>query len=76
MRRDALVLEHSLNTRQGAALAHALEFATIDIGQFEALFPGVSRRTLQRDLRGMADRGLLVAEGATNNLLYRLRLQE
>lgn len=76
MRRDALVLEHSLNTRQGAALAHALEFATIEIGQFEALFPGVSRRTLQRDLRGMADRGLLVAEGATNNLLYRVRPQE
>jgi hypothetical protein len=55
---------------------HSLEFATIDIGQFEALLPGVSRRTLQRDLKGMADRGLLVAEGATNNLLYRVRPQE
>lgn len=76
MRRDALVVEHSLSPRQGAALTHALEFGTIDIGQFETLCPGVSRRTLQRDLKGMADRSLLVAEGATNNLTYRLRLQE
>lgn len=32
---------------------------------------GVHRRSLQRDPRGLIEKGLLDAEGATNRLLYR-----
>lgn len=70
MRRDALVVEHNLTARQSLALAHILEQGFIDIQGYEALCPGVSRRTLQRDLKGMQEGGLLVVEGATNNLSY------
>jgi len=38
---------------------------------FEERCPGMHRRTLQRDLRSLVEKGLLVAEGATNRLVYR-----
>jgi Fic family protein len=38
---------------------------------FEARCPGVHRRSLQRDLRALIEKHLLVAEGATNRLVYR-----
>jgi hypothetical protein len=39
----------------------------------KGLCPGVTRRTLQRDLKAMVDLGLLTSEGATNKLVYRLK---
>lgn len=33
----------------------------------------VNRRSLQRDLKAMVDMGLLVTEGATNMLVYRMK---
>ena len=41
------------------------------IEDFEARCPGVHRRSLQRDLRALVGEHLLVAEGATNRLVYR-----
>jgi hypothetical protein len=35
--------------------------------------PEVNRRSLQRDLKAMVDVGLLVSEGATNQLVYRMK---
>lgn len=32
-----------------------------------------NRRTLQRDMRGLVDLGLVFSEGATNKLYYRFR---
>ena len=39
---------------------------------FEARCPGVHRRSLQRDLRALIEKHLIVAEGATNRLIYRV----
>lgn len=33
----------------------------------------MNRRTLQRDIEGLIDKGLVITEGATNQLRYRLR---
>jgi hypothetical protein len=33
--------------------------------------PNVNRRTLQRDLKMLIDKGLLSSDGATNHLSYR-----
>jgi len=35
--------------------------------------PDVNRRSLQRDLKAMVDLGLLISEGATNKLVYRMK---
>lgn len=72
IRRDALAVQHHLNDRQRLALGHALERGAITLQDFQELVPDGARRTLQRDLAGLVEAGLLVAEGATRNLSYRL----
>jgi hypothetical protein len=44
----------------------------LTIQDFEMLCPEVNRSTLQRDLKGMMDKQLISAEGATNQLVYHL----
>jgi Fic family protein len=70
MRRDIIVREHRLNERQGAAIEHLLQHPRMDIREFEALCPNVSRRTLQRDLTALEGQGLVRHEGETNKLDY------
>jgi len=73
IRRDVLVEEHHLSDRQAKALAHLLEHGRLNIQDYERLCPKVNRRSLQRDLKVMLEKGLVVSEGATNRLVYRLR---
>ena len=73
IRRDVLVKEHALSDRQARALGHILEQGSLTIQDLERLCPDVNRRSLQRDLKAMVDMGLLVSEGATNKLVYRIR---
>ncbi|MBI4764004.1 MAG: Fic family protein [Deltaproteobacteria bacterium] len=72
VRRDVLVKEYHLSDRQAKALGHILEHGSLTIQDFENLCHEVNRRSLQRDLKAMVDRGLIVAEGETHHLLYRL----
>lgn len=72
IRRDMLVKEHRLSDRQARALAHILEHGSLTIKDFEGLCPDVNRRSLQRDLKTMVDLGLIVSEGETHQLRYRL----
>ena len=73
IRRDVLIKEHRLSDRQAKALGHILEHGSLTIQDFERLCPEVNRRSLQRYLKSMADIGLLVSEGATNKLVYRMK---
>lgn len=73
IRRDALAAEHGLSDRQALALGHLLENEILTIQAFEALYPRVNRRTLQRDLKGLLDKRLISVSGATNRLVYRLK---
>lgn len=73
IRRDVLVGQHNLSPRQAQALTHILEHESINIQEFEALCPEVNRRTLQRELRSMVEKGFPVTEGATNRLIYRFK---
>ena len=72
IRRDVLVKQHSLSERQAKALEYILKHGGLTIQDFEQLCPEVNRRTLQRDLKKMVDSGLLLTEGETHNLMYRL----
>ena len=73
IRRDALVEQHRLNSRQAEALAYLLENRSMTIHDFQRLCPSVSRRTLQRDLSDLESKGLVAHTGETNQLSYRLR---
>jgi Fic family protein len=72
IRRDVLVQQHRLNERQAKALGYLLQHGNLSIQDFESLCPTVNRRSLQRDLKGMLDKDLILVEGGTNQLTYRL----
>ncbi len=63
IRLDVLAREHRLSDRQALALGQVMERGRLTIREFEALFPQVNRRTLQRDLKAMVDKGLFVEHG-------------
>ncbi len=71
IRRDILVREHRLNERQGRAVEFLLVSPQMNIADFEALCPDVSRRSLQRDLAALEAKGLIRHEGETNQLVYK-----
>lgn len=74
IRRDVLVQKHGLNERQGQAIGYLLQNGKLTIQDFEGFCPDVNRRSLQRDLKGMLDKELVSTEGATNQLVYILRV--
>ncbi|HEY9609524.1 TetR/AcrR family transcriptional regulator [Allocoleopsis sp.] len=69
---DVLCEQYQLSQRQCQALMFAIAQGGLTIQNFEEICPETSRRTLQRELREMVEKGLLRPEGKTNRLFYRL----
>jgi Fic family protein len=65
IRRDVLAKEYGLSERQALALGHVIEHGALTIQNYEDLCPEVSRRTLQRDLKAMVEKGLMFERGAS-----------
>jgi Fic family protein len=72
IRRDVMALRHGLTARQKKAVELAGEKGTFGIRDYEEASPGVTRRTLQRELKELVKKGVLRVEGATRNLSYSL----
>ena len=72
IRADVLAKQHGLNARQTSALRFLLEHGNMTIQDYEALCPQSHRRSLQRDLKGLLEAGLVTTSGATNQLEYKL----
>jgi Fic family protein len=70
IRSDVLAQKHQLSERQRRLIGYLLEKSGVTIQEFEALYPKINRRTLQRELAGLIEKGLVVTEGATNQLRY------
>jgi Fic family protein len=66
----AVVARHGLTERQAAAVGRVLEEGRLTIGDFERLCPGAPRRALQRELKQLADKGLLRRAGPANRPQY------
>ncbi|MEL6468366.1 MAG: TetR/AcrR family transcriptional regulator [Cyanobacteria bacterium J06623_4] len=71
----AMDTKERLTPRQQIAFSHIQQHGRITIQTFERLCPHPSRRTLQRDLRQLIDKGLIETTGDTNQLSYRLRTE-
>jgi hypothetical protein len=69
---DRLISSYKLNSRQSLILNYAFNNPEITIKNCEHMFPDVSRRTLQRDLKILSDRQLLLFQGNTDRRCYRL----
>jgi Fic family protein len=65
IRRDVLIKEHGLSERQAKALGHVLEHGSLTIQDFEHLCPDVNRRSLQRDLRAMIEKKVVIEEATS-----------
>jgi len=65
IRKDVIIKEHNLSDRQALALSHILVHGRVSIQDFERLNSLVSRRTLQRDLKAMVDKGLIIEKASS-----------
>ena len=73
IRADVLTREKQLSDRQEKALRFMFSNESMGIQDFEKMCRGVNRKTLQRDLKEMIEKGLVVTEGNTRNLVYRVK---
>jgi len=65
IRKDVIIKKHNLSDRQALALSHILVHGRVSIQDFERLNPLASRRTLQRDLKAMVDKGLIIEKASS-----------
>ena len=70
IRREILAFRHGLTHRQALALGYVLEHGRLTIAELQELLPDTSRRTLQRDLRDLKEKGLILRRESTNRLEY------
>ena len=70
IRQETLARRRSLTERQARALGHVLEHGRLTIAEYQTLYPELSRRTLQRDLRALVEKDLLRRREGTNRLEY------
>ena len=85
--KDALIQNHSLSKRQGVILEYILENELLLPKDFDKLLVQIglldknlrkkttvkiTKRTLQRDLKGMIDKKIIETKGKTNQKFYRL----
>jgi Fic family protein len=64
IRADVLAKAQNLGVRQAAVLAAIHEAGMLSLGELEPLFPEVSRRSLQRDLRLLLEKRLIREMGS------------
>jgi DNA-binding HxlR family transcriptional regulator len=67
--------QHLLSDRQKLAIEYIAKHGGISIQQFEGICPDVTRRTLQRELKELIDKNILITTGATSNLIYEMQVK-
>jgi Fic family protein len=72
IRKDVIAKEFNLSRRQEKAIDFVLEHGSINMHEYEKLCGGVTKRTLQRELKSLVEKGVFEAEGATHKLIYKL----
>lgn len=73
MKLDVLVLEHKLSKRQKQALESLLAYENdFNIQDYETLCPGINRRSLQRDLADLIEKGIIKQDGIKKAARYKL----
>ena len=72
IRRDVIVKKHSLNKRQGKALDFLMKNEFMHISELNKMCPGVTRRTLQRDLNKLIKLKLVRLRGSARQSNYEL----
>lgn len=75
MKLDVLVLQYKLSTRQKQALESLLtREEDFTIQDYESLCPGINRRSLQRDLSDLIEKGLVIQTGNKKSTRYSIKI--
>ena len=74
IRRDVLVQKHGLNERQAKALDLLIKKGPVHVSELETLCPGVTRRTLQRDLNSLIGLNLIRLKSSARQSNYELAI--
>ena len=69
--RDVIIKQFDLSERQAIAIDIVLKQGNITIQDYEKLCSDVTKRTLQRELKILVEKGVFVTEGATHHLIYK-----
>jgi len=72
IKKDILKNQYHLSNRQAVAIDSILKNGSLTIQEYELLLPDVPRRTLQRDLKILVDKKVLLVGGSTHHISYRL----
>lgn len=75
IRRDAIAQKYGLSTRQAQAVGYLLENSMLRIEDYEKLCPETNKRTLQRDIKSLIDKGVLKAEGSARSARYIFKIK-
>ncbi|MEM8675923.1 MAG: TetR/AcrR family transcriptional regulator [Cyanobacteria bacterium P01_G01_bin.67] len=73
---QSITQKYQLNHRQSLILEYISNYSEITIKNCEAMFPDVSRRTLQRDLKLLSEKKLLLFKGKTDQRFYYFALKQ
>lgn len=73
IRQSISMKEYHLSERQKLAVNYMAVEGQISIQQFEKICPNITKRTLQRELKDLIDKDLVVSRGATTSLVYSLK---
>ena len=75
IRRDAISQKYGLSAREAQAVGYLLEKPALRIEDYEKLCPEAGKRTLQRAIKSLIDKGVLSAEGSARSARYILKIK-
>lgn len=73
--KDILIKKYHLSKRQKLIIEYITKYGSITIKEFEKMCPDVTRRTLQRELKGLVNKGILKSSGSTSSMIYEMQEQ-
>jgi ATP-dependent DNA helicase RecG len=62
--------EKGLNDRQVTVMMYVMKKGKVKVDEYSKIVPGISKRTLQRDLKLLISKGFLVKVGGSKNIHY------
>ena len=67
---DILTKDYELNDRQTIAVQYLLEKGHLTIAEYGLCYPAVNRRTLQRDIKDLVEKDLVIRNSAARDVYY------
>lgn len=71
-----LAFRNGLNERQAEIIAEFINKKSLSVSELENVFPNIGRRTIQRDLKKLEEKGFVKINGTSKNTSYQWEIIE